>query len=195
MMEEENKQQQEQQENNQKQNIKLNDKVKSKVEEKIGKIIDVGIQSDNVDYLYKLIDIHKDIENEEYWKVKKEGILMRYMDYGREEYGNANYGRRGVPGTGRGYGDGSYRRRGVPGTGRGRYRGEYAIDEMKDYYMNYNDATDEMERGNYGAEGEMIKSVETIMENIYEIVQELSEANSPEVNQIIKKYSRKISEM
>ena len=178
MMEEENKQQQEQQENNQKQNIKLNDKVKSKVEEKIGKIIDVGIQSDNVDYLYKLIDIHKDIENEEYWKVKKEGILMRYMDYGREEYGNANYGRRGVP-----------------GTGRGRYRGEYAIDEMKDYYMNYNDATDEMERGNYGAEGEMVKSVETIMENIYEIVQELSEANSPEVNQIIKKYSRKISEM
>lgn len=187
-MEEENKQQQ-QTENSQKQDINLNDKLKNKVEEKISKIVEVGIQSDNVDYLYKLVDIHKDIENEKYWNVKKEGILMRYMDgYGRDEYGNANYGRRG-------YGDGSYGRRGVPGTGRGRYRGEYAIDEMKEYYMNYNDAAEEMYRGNYGAEGEMVKSVETIMQNVYAIVKELSEADSPEVNQIIKKYSRKISEM
>ena len=41
----------------------------------------------------------------------------------------------------------------------------------------------------------MVKSVEGIMKNIYEIVEELSETNSPDVEQIIKKYARKISEM
>ena len=34
--------------------------------------METGIQVGNVDYFYKLIDIHKDIENEEYWKIKKE---------------------------------------------------------------------------------------------------------------------------
>lgn len=165
--------------------------VLEKVEEKIWNLLEQEIQPTNVDYLYKLIDIHKDIKNEKYWK-KKEDKMMRYSDY--EDYGN--YGRRGVPGTGRGmYRDGSYGRRGVPGTGRGRYRGDYSIDEMREHYMDYNDANEEAMRGNYGAEGEMIKSVEGIMKNIYEIVEELSETNSPDVEQIIKKYARKISEM
>lgn len=171
--------------------VRLNDKVKKQVEEQIKKISDEGIQESNIALLYRLIDIHKDLENEDYWSVKKEGIeMMRYDDY------YPNYGRRGMPGTGRGrYGDGSYGRRGVPGSGRGRYRGDYAIDEMRDHYMNYSDANEETMRGNYGAEGEMIKSVEGIMKNIYEIVEELSETDSPDVEQIIKKYARKISEM
>lgn len=48
------------------------DKAKDVVESKLEKLIETGIQVSNVDYFYKLIDIHKDIENEEYWKVKKE---------------------------------------------------------------------------------------------------------------------------
>lgn len=48
------------------------EKVKSMVETKIEKLMETGIQVGNVDYFYKLIDIHKDMENEEYWKVKKE---------------------------------------------------------------------------------------------------------------------------
>lgn len=48
------------------------EQVKEKVEEKINKIINDGIKAENVDWLYKLVDIHKDLENEEYWKVKKE---------------------------------------------------------------------------------------------------------------------------
>lgn len=167
----------------------LNEKITEKVEEKIDKLLENGIQSSNVDYIYKLVDIHKDLKNEEYWKKKEENMM--YRDYARDDYGDDSYGRRGVPGTGRG----RYGRRGVPGTGRGRYRGDYTIDEMKEHYMDYNDASEETMRGNYGAEGEMIKSVEGIMKNIYEIVQEISETDSPEVEQIIKKYSRKISEM
>ena len=50
----------------------FNEKVKDLVETKIEKLMETGIQVGNVDYFYKLIDIHKDMENEEYWKVKKE---------------------------------------------------------------------------------------------------------------------------
>ena len=50
----------------------LNDKIKETVEGKIEKLLETGIQARNVDYFGKLIDIHKDIENEEYWKIKKE---------------------------------------------------------------------------------------------------------------------------
>jgi len=50
----------------------ITEKVKSLVESKIEKLMETGIQVGNIDYFYKLIDIHKDIENEEYWKVKKE---------------------------------------------------------------------------------------------------------------------------
>lgn len=48
------------------------EKVKTMVETKIEKLMETGIQVGNVDYFYKLIDIHKDIANEEYWEVKKE---------------------------------------------------------------------------------------------------------------------------
>ena len=168
-----------------------NKMLKEKVEDKIQEIlVKNGITSENVDYLGKLMDIHKDLQEEECLK-KKEELEMRYS-----EYDEANYGRRGVPGTGRGrYREGAYGRRGVPGTGRGRYRGNYAMDEMMENYENYSEASEESMRGNYGAEGEMVKSVEGIMKNIYEIVEELSETNSPDVEQIIKKYARKISEM
>ena len=168
----------------------LMEKVNKQVENQIKNLSENGLDENNVDFLYRLVDIHKDIKNENYWKIKED--CMMYRDYG-EDY---NYGRRGVPGSGRGrYSEGSYGRRGVPGSGRGRYRGDYAIEEMRDHYMDYNDANEETMRGNYGAEGEMIKSVEGIMKNIYEIVEELSETNSPDVEQIIKKYARKISEM
>lgn len=50
----------------------LMEKTKDIVETKIEKLLETGLQAGNADYLYKLIDIHKDIENEEYWKVKKE---------------------------------------------------------------------------------------------------------------------------
>ena len=137
--------------NNQEQNIKLNEKVKNKVEDKIKQIIDVGIQLDNVDYLYKLIDIHKDIENEDYWKVKKEGIVMRYNtnygrdDYDREEYGN--YGRRGRDSRGR------Y-------MARGNYRGEEMIDDMREMYGDYSESREEYDRGNYGAKEDTMKSLD-----------------------------------
>lgn len=48
------------------------EKVKNLVETKIEKLMETGVQVGNVDYFYKLIDIHKDMANEEYWDMKKE---------------------------------------------------------------------------------------------------------------------------
>lgn len=43
-----------------------------KVEEQIETIKAEGVNKENVDYLFKLVDIHKDLKNEKYWKIKEE---------------------------------------------------------------------------------------------------------------------------
>lgn len=68
-MAEENKQDQQQIETQEK---VFTEKVKDLVETKITKLMETGVQVGNIDYFYKLIDIHKDMSNEEYWEVKKE---------------------------------------------------------------------------------------------------------------------------
>lgn len=97
----------------------LKQEVHKQIKQEIAKIVEEGIQVDNVNMLSKLVDIHKDLENEDYWEVKKEGIEMRYRDYnGYGNYGRNSYG----DNYGDNYGRNSYGRRGVKGTGRGRYR-------------------------------------------------------------------------
>ncbi len=178
-MEEENKK------SNQEQELQLSDKVTNKVEEKINKIIDTGIQSENVDYLYKLIDIHKDLANEDYWKCKKEVLKMRYRDDYGMEYGTGSYGRRGVPGTGRG----RY-------MARGNYRGGDMIEDMRDMYDEYSENKEEYGRGNYRAKDDTMKSLDYMLKSVVQFMQMLEEdADSEEEMQLIKKYARKISEM
>lgn len=154
-------------------------KTNTQIEEHIKSILEEGISNENVNMLGKLVDIHKDIANEDYWKIKEE----KYMrEYGRMYPDERDYGRRGRS------------------SSRGRYRGyghspEEKIEEMMEYYENYNEANEEMYRGNYGAEGEMVKSVEAIMKNVCEIVEELAATGNPEVMRVIKKHAQKISEM
>ena len=50
------------------------EKLKELVEKELKSMEESGIDSSNIDVIYKLVDIHKDIENEEYWKVKKEAM-------------------------------------------------------------------------------------------------------------------------
>lgn len=186
--------------------INVIDKTKEEIEKIIQYILDEGIQTENLDFLYKAIDIHKDIENEEYWKIKKEDMEMRYRDsyenYGEYgEYGNyndgsyndgGNYGRRGVPGTGRGrYRDGSYGRRGVPGTGRGRYRGEEAMDEMAYHYGNYSYG-----REQYGADEDTMKSFKYMLKAFKDYYKHLKqEASSQQEVQLLEETAREMMEM
>lgn len=133
-----------------------------KTEQAIKTVAEQGLNNNNIDFLYKAVDIHKDLCNENYWKVKEE-----YYMYGN--YDDMSYGRRGVRGTGRGrYSEGSYGRRGVPGTGRGRYRGEEMLDEMSYHYGNYHNS------GNYGAkEDSAYKMTEAFKEFGFSIAEEL----------------------
>lgn len=168
----------------------LKEKLNQQVEKEITNILSQEISVDNINMLDKLVDIHKDIANEDYWKVKEEKYMYREGNYGEYSgygYGEGNYGRRGVRGSGRG------RYRG--GRGSGRYRGEEEMEEMMEHYGNYSEANEEYNAGNYGAEGGMVKSAEGIMKNVYSIIEELKEADSPEVMQVIKRYAKKINEM
>ena len=49
----------------------LIDDIQKLVHTQLKQIKDMGITNANIDSLYKLIDIEKDIENINYWKVKE----------------------------------------------------------------------------------------------------------------------------
>ena len=46
--------------------------LKKMVENRLKEFSIEDVNPDNLDILYKLVDIHKDLANEEYWKIKKE---------------------------------------------------------------------------------------------------------------------------
>ena len=163
-----------------KQETNVIDKAKEEVEKLIKQITESGLQVANVELLYKLIDIHKDINNEEYWKKKEENMM--YRDYDNYSGGRSRDSR------GR-YMD-SYGRRGVPGTGRGRYRGYDMIEEMGEHYGDYSEGRD-----NYGNDRETEKSFDKMLQSLedftYLIMQE---ADSQDKIEKVRKTAKKISE-
>lgn len=184
----------------------LPEKLKSVVENKLKQLLETDIQASNVDYFGKLVDIHKDIENENYWKVKKEVMLMRYNDYGG--YSGGGYSDGGY--SEGGYSDGSYGRRGVPGSGRGRGRGrsrgryreggysgpEEMMERMQEHYGAYSESSEAFGRGNYGAKEDTLKSLDYMLKSVCQFMEMLEEdASSEEEVQLIKKYAKKIGEM
>ncbi len=163
-----------------KKELDLIPKTKEEVEKLIKQITESGLQVANVELLYKLIDIHKDINNEEYWKKKEENMM--YRDYDNYSGGRSRDSR------GR-YMD-SYGRRGVPGTGRGRYRGYDMIEEMGEHYGDYSEGRD-----NYGNDMETEKSFDKMLQSLedftYLIMQE---ADSHDKIEKVKRTARRISE-
>lgn len=157
-------------------------KAKEEVEKLIKAATENGLQASNVQLLYQLIDIHKYIENEKYWKNKEEA--MRYM---RDDYDMENYrGGRSRDSQGRFMGD----RRMTS------YRGQRVLDEMYNGYRNYNDGKEEYNRGNYGAKNETMRSLEGMLESVTDFIEMLqNDADSQEEVDMIKHYTRKISEM
>lgn len=169
----------------------LKKQVKEKVDEIIAQIVEEGIDKNNLESLGELIDIHKDLANEEYWDVKKEVMSMNYREYG-EEY-SEGYGARG---RGRRRDSrGRYMESGR-GRGRGNYRGEDMIDEMYENYQEYSEGREEYNRGNYGAHSTTMKSLDYMLQSVVEFIEMLKkDAGSQEEIELIKKYTREISEM
>jgi len=101
----------------------MNEKIITETERICNDILEEGITTDNAHYLGDLIDIHKDIKNEEYWKEKLEIMRRRYSMYDRDYYDDMNYGAR---------------RR----DARGRYKNSRELDSLYDNYGRYSDTKD-----------------------------------------------------
>jgi hypothetical protein len=164
------------------------EKIKEQIAEQIKCIEAEGVQSANIDYLGKLVDVHKDIAHEEYWKNKEE-YFMRYRENEYGEYGESNYERRGVPNSGRGRGRGRRYRAGG-GYGYGGDDKEEMMENMRENYQGYNESS------MYGAEGESMGALNGMLEAIYELVSATSEdAKTQQEAQLVKKWARKIGQI
>lgn len=156
------------------------DKLKNQIEEQIQNVSDEGVQINNIDYLFRLIDIKKDLANIEYWKEKEEKMRRNYgYEYGRGDYGRGEYGRRERDSRGR------YM------TGRGNYRGDDMIDDMRERYEKY-----EGDRERYGHDEATMKSLEYMLMSVEDFMGHLMEdANSQEETELIKETAQKIARM
>ena len=143
-----------------------------KIEEYINNLKE--LDSVDIDYLYKVVDIRKDLE-----EVKSMNGYGRYGNYGEYgEYGNygrENYGRRGVD---------------------SKYRASKYMDGMRGSYEAYEDARNEYNNGNYGAKEDGLKELEYMMHAAMKFIKMVKEeATSPEEQEIVRKHIMKISEM
>lgn len=149
----------------------MEDKILEKTEQSIEKILKEGLNTNNLEHLYKLSKIRHMV---------KEDSQMMYGNYGRrpghDSYGEYNdYGRRGYD---------------------MKYRGHNHIDRMYDGYGRYEEGRRSYNEGNYGAKEDTLRSLEYMLESMVDFVEMLkSEANSQEEINLIRKYTTKISQM
>lgn len=166
------------------------DKIKGLIEEKIKEIETTGLDDKNIEKLDTLISIHKDLENEDYWKNEKEAMKMRYRDYD-ESYGRRRRDSRGRYMEGRDYNDEHLDRN------YGHHMPEMYWERMMDGYDGYMEGMDRYRRGgNYGDHEKSLESLEYLLDGFVGFLETLQEnMESPEEIELIKKYARKLKGM
>lgn len=157
----------------------MEERVIEETKKSIKKILDDGIQTTNLEYLDKLVDIYKDA---------KEVESMRYSNY--EGYGNYGGRRAGYDSYGRdnygNYGD-SYGRRGYDM----KYRGHDHLDRMYENYGRY-----EAGRERYGTNEDTKKSLKYMLESMEDFAHMLKQdAQSEEEVQMIRQTAQRIAQM
>lgn len=141
----------------------------NRVKEYIEKCGKVELDSVDIDYLYKAVDIYKDLK-----EVENMNGYGRYNAYGNE-YGREEYNRRGVD---------------------SRYKASKYMDGMRSGYEAYEDSRNEYNNGNYGAKEDGLKELEFMMHALEKFAKTIKEeATSPEEQEIVRKHLMKISEM
>lgn len=143
----------------------MEEKLVKETKKTIEEILENGIQSSDLEYLDKLVDIYKDI---------KEVECMNYGNYGTY--------------NGRGPGHGSYGNYNNYGENYGRrgydtkYRGHEYIDRMSGEYGRYME-----NRDRYGASEETDKSFHYMVEALKDFTKVLfEEAETPQQNQMLR---------
>ena len=159
------------------------DKLKEETESVICDILEDGIKMDNIDFLYKVIDVKKDIA-----EIEKEEQEMMYGNYGNydnyDEYDRSYNGGRRRDSRGRYMEGNSYGRREYDT----KYRGHDMLDEMNYSYGAYSDNN---EYGNYGETS--TKELKKMLDCNIALIEHLKKnAKSQEEIEII---DRKVQEM
>lgn len=148
----------------------MKDKVLKATEEKIDKILEEGINNSNLNYLYQLVDIQKDMHEIE---------RSESMNYGRYD----SYGARMRDSRGR-YMESGYDTR---------YRGHNYLDAMYDNYGRYEEGRGAYNRGNYGVKDETLEGLECMLEATADFFNMIKkEATSPEEQKLVEKYTHKM---
>lgn len=136
----------------------MEEKIIEKTKEQIKQLLDEGINPNNLEHLYQLVDIYKDI---------KEVECMNYGNYGTY-YGNRGYD--------------SYNGMNYSARGRDmRYRGHDHLDRMYDDYGRYMES-----RSRYGASDETDKSFHYMVKALEDFIVVLhEEAETPQQKQML----------
>lgn len=173
------------------------EKLKELIEEEIKKVEEKGLEMGKLEQLETLVDIHKAISNEEYWKNKEE-TAMRYGNYGEYNEGYEGYGRRRRDSRGR-YMEGRYNERGTT-DGRDRMRGNYGhympypemyMDRMMDGMEGYMEGREQYNRGNYNGKDQSVESLEKMLEGTQAFLGDiLKDPEQKETHEVIKHYIR-----
>lgn len=160
----------------------MHEKLEKKTEESIKKILDEGINTNNLEHLYKLTKINhiaKEGEN-----AMKYNEYNEYRDYNGRGPGHGSYGE-----YNRGYGEYNERY-----NARGRdskYRGYDHLDRMYNEYGNYSYG-----RERYGANEDTKKSLEYMLRSMEDFARMLKEeAQSQEEVMMIKQTAQRIAQM
>ena len=160
--------------------------LKNKSVEKIKKLLEENnneITGNNLEPIGKLLDIHKDIANVEYWKEKEESNM--YGNYNGRNPSHGSYGEYRDYGNYNDYGE--YGRRGVDS----KYRGYGHLDRMYQDYSRYEDY-----KGRYGANEDTKKSLEYMLRSMEDFARMLKEdAKSQEEVQMIRETAQRIAQM
>lgn len=164
--------------------------LKNKSVDKIKKLLEENnndITGNNLESIGKLLDIHKDIANIEYWK-EKEANNMYGTYYGRNP-GHGSYGNYGNDGYGdyRDYNGDAYGRRGYDM----RYKGHEYLDNMYRDYGRYEEG-----RQRYGANEDTKRSLEYMLRSMENFARMLKEdAKSQEEVEMIRQTAQRIAQM
>ena len=143
----------------------MENKVIEKMKESINNQLEQGLNTQNIDVLYKLVDIYKDmkeVENMNYGNYM--GRNVGYDSYGRN-YGNMEYGR-------------NYGRQGYDM----KYRGNENLDRMYNEYGRYQES-----RNRYGNGEETDKSFHYMVKALEDFIRVLhEEAETPQQKQMLR---------
>lgn len=146
----------------------VEDKVIEKMEESINKILKEGLNTNNLDTLYKLSKVKHLAKEDKEMMDSYGGRHAGYDTYG--DYDHDRYGRRGYD---------------------TKYRGHDHLEKMYDYYGRYMDG-----RMRYGTNEDTKKSLEYMLRSMEDFARMLREdATSQEEIMMIKQTAQRIANM